>query len=257
MKTLKNIILLVAIATVMAFITSCSKLNRIEGNSSIRSEIRNSVSFNRVENEGTFNVYIISDTSFFIEIEAESNLIPHIRTTVHGNVLEVSTNETLDNNYAMNLFVHTPVLEGVELSGSGLVDVGYFESATFGATLSGSGTILGDVKAVNFNSNLSGSGEIDFIINSTNTHASISGSGNIVLAGSCYKGNYNISGSGNIEAYALPIHECDAKISGSGNIFTEVSDVLDVTISGSGNLYYRGTPIVVTNITGSGQVIGQ
>ena len=79
--------------------SGCTKMRSIEGNGSIITETRNSVSFNFVENRGSFNVYIVKDTVFYIDIEAESNLIPHIRTTVHGNTLEIDTRENLDNNF--------------------------------------------------------------------------------------------------------------------------------------------------------------
>lgn len=257
MKTKNYIGIIIFFTAIIVLSSGCNKLIPIEGNGSIATETRNSVSFNRVENQGPFSVYVVPDTAFYVVIEAESNLISHIRTNVHGNVLEIDSHENLDGNYDMVIRVHTPVIMGVGLSGSGLVDVAYFESPTFDATLSGSGLIYGDIKTVNFTSNISGSGEIDFVINADNAYANISGSGNIILAGLCNYGDYKISGSGNIATYGLPLNECIAKISGSGNVYTEVSELLNVVISGSGNLYYRGNPTINTNITGSGQVIGQ
>lgn len=257
MKRIQNIGIITILTIIIGLGSGCSKINKIEGNGAIAKEIRHSVSFNKVENEGDFDVYIIPDSVFYVEIEAESNLLPHIRTNVHGNVLEIDTRENLGNNFAMNIMVHTPVLTGAILSGSGIVDVGYFENDSFDAILSGSGKIYGEVKAVNFNSRLSGSGDIDFMVESQNVYSSISGSGRTIVSGQANYADLEISGSGNIEAYALPLFECRAKISGSGNIYTEVSDILNVTISGSGNLYYRGTPVINSTITGSGQIIGQ
>jgi len=50
-------------------------------------------------------------------------------------------------------------------------------------------------------------------------------------------------------------NNCFATISGSGNIYTSVSDLLDVKITGSGDVYYFGHPIVNVSISGSGQLI--
>lgn len=232
-------------------------MRSIEGNGSVITETRNSVSFNFVENRGSFNVYIVKDTVFYIEIEAESNLIPHIRTTVHGNTLEIDTRENLDNNFAMNIYVHTPVLRGVGLSGSGLINIDSFETDEFEAFLSGSGIIYGDIASIYMTASLSGSGEIDFAVDTENLKSTISGSGRVRLSGDATKGDFKISGSGSIEAYGVPVVDCYAVISGSGNIYTTVSNYLDVKISGSGNLFFKGNPTINSNITGSGSIISQ
>lgn len=257
MKRINIISLFVIITVILTWSTGCQKLTQIEGNGSVVIEERNSVSFNRVNNQGVFSVYIIPDTVTYLEIEAESNLIPHIKTTVHGNTLEIDTRENLSSNHAMIIRVHTPSVASVVLSGSGLINVSNLDTDEFEAILSGSGVIYGDVIANTFRSSISGSGEIDFVIDSDITTGAISGSGNIILSGTSNFGDYRISGSGNIDAYTLPIAECYAKISGSGNIYTMVSDLLTVNITGSGNLYYRGNPTINQNISGSGQIIGQ
>jgi len=230
MKKINIASLIAIIAIVVTYSTGCQKLNQIEGNGSIVTEDRLSVSFNRVNNQGVFSVYIIPDTISYVEIEAESNLLPHIRTSVHGNTLEIDTRENLKSNYPMVVRVHSPSVVSVILSGSGLINVSEMVTDEFEVILSGSGVIYGDVSTQTFHSSISGSGEIDFAVDADVTTGSISGSGNIILGGNSNSGDYRISGSGNIEAYALPIAECYAKINGSGNIYTTVSDLLTVTI---------------------------
>jgi hypothetical protein len=85
----------------------------------------------------------------------------------------------------------------------------------------------------------------------------ISGSGNIYLIGESSSGSFSISGSGQIKSSGFSQYECLAKISGSGDMFLNVSDFLDVTIAGSGSVYYIGDPSINVKITGSGQLIKQ
>lgn len=240
---------------IILFSSGCRKNPFLVGNGSISSETRASVSFNRINNQGDFDVYYIYDSTFRIKVEAESNLIPYIRTIVNGNTLEIDTRENLNNNYAMKVTVYSPVLEGVKLSGSGIIATGTVVEDIFEAILSGSGIIYGDVTSIYFEAKISGSGEIDFGVDSDNTKAIISGSGNIKLTGESTFADFLISGSGNIESYSLMLDECNAKISGSGNIYTNVMDYLNVVISGSGNLFYIGNPVIDIDISGSGNVI--
>jgi putative autotransporter adhesin-like protein len=256
MKSVYNLLIIMFLTSMIIWSSGCQKFPFLEGNGNVVSETRPSVSFNKIENKGDFKVYYVFDTVFRVVVEAESNLIPYIRTNVHGNTLEIDSRENLDNNYSIKITVYSPVLVGVALTGSGLINIDHVVSNNFDVILTGSGVIYGDVNSVVFNSTLSGSGEIDFAMTSDYANATISGSGRIKLSGDCIYADYKISGSGNIESYDLPVFECIAKISGSGNIYTRVSDRLNVNITGSGNLYYIGNPYINSNITGSGQIIG-
>ncbi len=258
MKQIKIRIIIgtIAFLTLVAFSsTGCRKFPYLEGNGNVSSETRISVSFNRIDNQGDFNVYYEYDSTFRVTVEAESNLIPYIRTIVKGNTLQIDTRENINNNYAMKVTVYSPVMKGVILSGSGLINAGSVVEDNFEVKLSGSGIIYGDIISHSFHALISGSGEIDFEVNSENTIAIISGSGNIKMIGESTFGDYLISGSGNIESYNLQMDECTAKISGSGNMYTNVANYINVTISGSGNFFYVGSPTINSVITGSGNVI--
>lgn len=237
------------------FFQGCHKKSEIEGNEIVKSEIRRVVSFNKIDNQDEFDVYYIYDTIFKVEIEAESNLIAHIRTIINGNILEIDTRENLDNNFPINIFVHAPSIDAVHLSGSGLIAVGDIIENDFEATISGSGIIYGNINCNYFQSYISGSGEIDFAITSQLVKAVINGSGVIKLSGESYDADYKISGSGSILASNMELTECISKVLGSGDIHTSVSDYLQAIISGSGNIYYKGSPNIDANISGSGNII--
>ena len=255
MKIIRNIAISFVLVLILVWSSGCQKYPFLEGNGNVVTEIRQSVSFNRIENKGEFYVYYKYDSTFRVEVEAESNLIPYIRTVVNGNTLEIDSRENLSSSYAMKVTVYSPVLVGVELSGSGLVNVQNAVSGTFNISLSGSGNIYGDVNTSLLNSNLSGSGEIDFHVTTNNIVASISGSGKTKLVGHSYSGDYKISGSGYFDAYNLILNDCYIKISGSGSVYTTVSDILSVKISGSGDVHYVGNHEISSSITGSGRII--
>lgn len=245
----------ILILTLSLFTMGCKKFTGIDGNGHIVTEGRNTVSFNKIANEANFDVYYIKAPDFRVDVVAESNLIPHIRTIVNGNTLEVDSRKNLRNNYPIKIYVYSPVLRAVYLSGSGTIATGMIDEAEFEAVLSGSGSIFGDVYCNYFNSHLSGSGEIDFVVNAEQIAASISGSGRIKLIGEAISGDYRISGSGSIMAFSMHLAECFARISGSGSIYTRVYDYLEAIISGSGNIHYAGSPVVDANVTGSGKIL--
>jgi hypothetical protein len=65
----------------------------------------------------------------------------------------------------------------------------------------------------------------------------------------------NITGVGNVDAYDMPVNQCNIRISGTGNCQVHVNDHLDVVVSGVGNIWYRGNPTVDTEISGVGNVV--
>ena len=254
---IKQIIFFGLLAGVLLWSVGCNKINGINGNSQVTTETRNLVSFNKVENDGTFNIYISHDSVFTAKVEAESNLIPHIRTRVNGNTLEIDTRENLRNNYPMKVYVTTPIIQGAYLNGSGTVMLDSLDTENLEVELSGSGSMSGTVSSTSLLTRISGSGNINLDVVTNSCTSRISGSGDIELVGESLSGDFSISGSGNIKTTNFVQNECIAKISGSGNMYLNIIDYLDVTISGSGNVYYVGNPQVNITITGSGSVIKQ
>lgn len=210
----------------------------IRGNGVLTSETRiPDEEFIGIVSEGEFNVFITQDTIDEIVVEAEENLIPYIYTRVDGNdlVLKVRENRCIRSNEAVHIYIRTNDLRELTLSGSGNIE---FDSLTTNKTeidLLGSGDIEGEIYT-------------DFL------EADISGSGNITLSGQTDESDLLITGSGNFHASDLMQNTCFAKITGSGNMYLSVSDLLDVVITGSGNINYSGTPAVNLSVTGSGNV---
>lgn len=237
MKTMKLSYL--AIPFAFAFgLNSCIDDFKVIGNGHVASETRSTSYFDEVKSNGSFEVYITPGDDYLVEVNAETNLIPYIITEVDNNKLKIRTQglHNLHNTRPMKIYVTTPHLNGITLSGSGYIETDHFA-------------------ANKFDINLSGSGTIDTSIDVDELEAGISGSGKIKISGNCDQSKYIISGSGNIQSYDLEQHLCRASISGSGDIFANVSDAIDVNISGSGNFYFINTPDVHSSISGSGKII--
>jgi hypothetical protein len=256
MKTKTTTLLLLVLLLTGFMFTGCiNQLHRVEGNYDVKTETRDVGGFHRVLNEGDFEVYIIQDSLEKVMIEAESNLIPLIRTRIEGSALIIDTRDNLQNNYPMKVYVHTTVLDEVKLSGSGLMQAEDIVTGDLNISISGSGDVFFSGTAQNVSSSISGSGKMDLGLVCNELDADISGSGNIEIVGSANNGTFHIFGSGSIHAYDFTLKECHATISGSGDMYVTVTDYLNVNISGSGDVYYMGSPVIDSRITGSGSVI--
>ncbi|HBS87346.1 MAG: hypothetical protein A2W91_14095 [Bacteroidetes bacterium GWF2_38_335] len=221
--------------------TACFPFDHcLDGNGTVVTEERFAGSFDKISCDGSFEVYVTQGDEFEITVEAEENLLEYIETEVSGSTLHIDTrrNRCIDPHRTVKVFVTAPLIREIELDGSGLIDASGIIGEQLKIELDGSGDIYADAG-------------VDYM------QAKISGSGNIFLEGDCLESDLEISGSGKIKAYDFDQQTCFATISGSGDMYLHVDDLLDIKISGSGNIYYIGYPEINTSISGSGSVISQ
>lgn len=249
----------VVLALITLIFSGCQK-ERIVGNGNIISEERIRADFSKIVSNGSFNVEVLQDTVYELIIEAENNLIPYITTDVIRDelVLGFVNNVSVKNNLPIHIYIKTPSIDAMTLSGSGNVFCSEIETDVFEMILSGSGNMnCGHVLAQDIKLTISGSGNMNCDMETEQLRVALLGSGNFVLVGSADEGEIHLEGSGNITAGYLVQESCKSSITGSGSMFIQVISYLEATISGSGNIFYSGNPEVHSTITGSGKLIKQ
>ena len=209
----------------------------LRGDGDIVQETRNEKDFTglNVSVEGKVNVKL--GTDFKVEVQAEENLLPYLKTEVEAGELHVYFSRNVRDVDGLEVSVTMPALESMQLAGSAeLVTDGVFEGAKLDLSVSGSGETR-----LNF---------IDY--DALKVH--LSGSGYIELKGTAGEMEAHLSGSGGIMALQCPVREADIHVSGSGSAKVDVAEKLTAHISGSGEVLYEGDPEVESEISGSGKV---
>lgn len=184
------------------------------------------------------DVYISQGSVPKLTVEAEDEIIGLIVTEIRNDELKIRFSQSrVKTKMPIKIWVTTPELEGLYLSGSGnMITETAIKSDEMELKLSGSGNI--NVKEISCD-------EVD---------AGISGSGNIDVGGMADEMLIAISGSGNCNADELQTEETEARISGSGNCKVNASKDLTVSVSGSGSVFYVGNPTIDASISGSGKI---
>ncbi len=237
MKTIK-LSLVLSLFVLLFIASSCVDELFLEGNGILQTESRGASGFEEIASSGDFDVTILPGSSYSVEVSAESNLLSYIETDVVGKTLKIRTRglHSLRTHEPIEVFITTPVLNGLSLSGSGMIKTGSFMSDDFSIAISGSG-------------------DIDTDVSTDKMKANVSGSGTVFLEGEATEAEFVISGSGKIKAYNFPHRNCEAVISGSGDVFVNASESIDARISGSGRVFYINHPVIHTSISGSGGVV--
>jgi len=238
-STMKQILLLLAVASIS--LPSCRFAfgKRVTGNGNLTTQDRSINNFNGVSSYGSYNVYLTQDSGYKVSVEAEDNLQEYIETYVDNGELKIRTKE------------------GFNLRPRRGIKINVFAPSFSSIKTVGSGDILTQSKINNTSAvelEATGSGNINANLNAPEVKADITGSGNIHLEGETKNLQSEILGSGNIRAYDLKSEEVGVEIMGSGNAEVFSSVKIKVEIHGSGDVKYRGGGQVSSTIHGSGSV---
>lgn len=226
--------------TVLALVLTagCTTPPCTVGSGNVVSETRDLGTFHSVELNTFATVMVTQGTPGPVEIEAEDNLMPLLRTQVSDGVLVIDHDAVCVRNT-------TPVVVRVTMD------------EVKSLAVSGSGSVQGEdgIVADRLETAVSGSGALDLDVNVTALESVISGSGETRFSGMADEHNVVITGSGTVKGFDLVTDRTNLVISGSGRAEVLATETLDVQITGSGRVTYRGDPAVTQVITGSGILI--
>ncbi|MGH2772298.1 MAG: GIN domain-containing protein [Actinomycetota bacterium] len=190
----------------------------VVGSGVAKTETRPVSGISEVSIRGSATLMIDQTGTESLQVEAEDNLLEHLRSDVVGRRLELGLKPGVSIESTRPIIFRLTVarLAAVQGSGSGEIDI---------KALSGDSIEIG-----------------------------LSGSFDIKAAGSVTRQSLNISGSGDYSAEGLDSKEAQVQISGSGEAVVKVADKLDVSVRGSGSVRYSGSPRISRDIRGSGSV---
>ena len=189
----------------------------VKGSGNVITEQRQVTDFTGIDVGGIFNVEATAGREFSVNVEADDNLLPLIKTEVRRGVLHISTERRIKSSSKITVRVTAPAIESVEASGVARVDL--------------SGVTGGAVK-----------------LNS-------SGASKVIAAGEASELSGKTSGASKIDAASLKATDATVKTSGASTVRVTVSGRLVASASGAGKVLYGGTPANVEKRTsGAGKV---
>jgi hypothetical protein len=243
-----------------ALITSCENMwhHCIEGNGHTSTQTRTLTAFTQIEVNGDFKVQVDTNTSPAAIVEADENLQDMIITHVSGDklIIESRNGDCLNSSHPIEIRVSAPSVNNIVLNGSGHVYCSGLKAENIVLRLSGSGEMdVTKIIASSVRLELEGSGNIECTAEVENLYSQVEGSGEISINGTALNSELRVIGSGHQRADELNSNVCQAYISGSGIIDTDVNYSLDVTIIGSGIVNYFGNPAITSYISGSGKIV--
>ena len=237
MKTRSYFIVLMLIASVIVFNTSCHYLKPVKGNGNfVKVDKELNGSFNSVEISGSFNVILTQDSLPKLSIETDENLVKYIDIKIKNNKLIIQSKKSLKSARDINVYLTIGQLKEIELSGAVVMrSAGKINLDAIDIDLSGASNVLMDLNCTTFDSDLSGSSTLKLI-------------------GAAIDADIESSGASEIDNSQMVVENMKLKVSGAGSVKVNVLTKLDVKVSGAAEVEYLGTPEVHKEISGAGSV---
>ena len=210
------------------------------GSGNVVTETREVSGFHAIEVEYPAQVFVSQGSRESLEIEAEDNLLPNLKTEVRNGRLEIfyrrENGKHVNPTKTVKINIVVKDLDQVDFSSAGELSVEKLKTDNLDVSLSGAGNLhLDDVQ-------LRGLG------------VSLSGAGSMTASGTAEDLDVNISGFGDFKGGDLHGQVARVNISGAGSATVWVDEDLMAGISGAGSISYYGAASVSKQISGVGGV---
>lgn len=222
MKNFNFVLLVSASAVVSLFSAGCGfggfkNLQGVQGSGTPKTESRNVSDFKKIDAGGAVNLEISAQKEFSVAVQADDNLLEHIKTETNGDTLKIFSEGNLSPKTKINVKISMPELDSLHVSGA-------------------SNAVASGVKGDSLKLDASGASKIK-----------IEGSANSL--------NSDASGASEIDAENLRVENADVDASGASSTIVAATNQLKADASGASSIYYTGEPqSVVPKTSGAGSV---
>lgn len=193
------------------------KVGSVKGSGQTASEVRDLSGFRKIDASGVFQVEIVAQKDFSVEVEADDNLLQYIKTEVRRGTLKLETERKLNTNNPIRVRITAPDIESIDSSGAANI-------------------VVSDLK----NEGL----EIDS-----------SGAAKVKVSGVTARLVVDVSGATQIDAEGLNAVDADVDASGASTVNVFVSGNLRTDASGASTIRYAGSPKDVVRKASGGSTV--
>jgi hypothetical protein len=193
---------------------------QVVGSGNRKTERREVSGFDRLTVEGAYAVEVACGAGPSLEVEADDNLLPLIKTEVEGGRLRIRGERGMSAKALPRVRLSVPDVKEVEVAGAGEFD-------------------------------LSG-------VRNEALKISVPGAGRLRASGETGRLEVKVDGAASVDAAGLRARRVSAECNGAGSVSVHATDALDAVVNGVGTINYSGDPPNVNRqVNGIGRISKQ
>ncbi|HQU94415.1 MAG TPA: head GIN domain-containing protein, partial [Pyrinomonadaceae bacterium] len=187
-----------------------------KGSGNVASERRTVEEFSKLDVSHVFQVEVVAQSDYAVEVEADDNLLQFIKTEVSGDTLHIELDQRVKTSNGMKIRISAPDIERVQASGASRVNISNLKNSELAIDTSGASKI-----------NVSGE------------------TGTLTV---------DVSGASQIDAGELSTVIANVDASGASHVNVNVSKDLTAEASGASRITYSGPAHVSKSTSGASSV---
>lgn len=200
---------------------------------------RDVTSFNRIDIDGNFTVYLENSETCSVTVEGDEEILNVLMTEVEDGTLKIGYVNEHYEEMNQSVIVKIRVVDLKEIKGQKSLKVVTTDIFQFNEL------ILDFAGAVNMDLELSGK----------SLSGVFAGASFITLNGKVNSLKFEMAGAGKLKAFGLDAKDVDLDLAGARKTEVSVSEKLRVNMAGACYVTYKGNPSnVFSNISGIGRV---
>lgn len=239
----KKFFLISALLMLSLTLMACSipVINVVKGSGNLATETRTVGSFNAIQLDGSGKLVITQGDTPALQIEAEDNILPDLKSTVSGDTLILGFQDrfwqkTLLPTESITYSLIVTDLNAITFNGAGNLDMNLLDTDSLSITVNGAGQV--DITNLTANSLV----------------VQINGTGKVEISGEVTNQVIGIDGAGTVQNGNLKSSQTTITANGLGVATVWATDTLEVTFNGGGTLKYYGEPALTQNINGAADI---
>jgi len=188
-----------------------------KGSGNVVKEVRDLRGFKAIDVGGVFQVEVVANKDFFVEVETDDNLLPYVKTHTRGSTLHIESDKKLSPTQSIRIRISAPDITDLEVSGAANVAITELKNEGIKVDASGASKIK------------------------------LAGETAIVLV--------DVSGATSVDAEGLKAVNATVEASGASHVDVNVSGALRAEATGASKVRYSGSPTSVEkDASGAGSV---
>jgi len=212
----------------------------VRGSGNVVTETREVSDFRAISVDYPAQVTVKQGSKESLQIEAEDNLLPGLKTEVKNNTLQIFYKTTdgkhVNPTKTVKITIVVKDLTSADFSSAGELTIEKLKTNALDVSLSGAGNLKLDQIAMK------------------DLSVDLSGAGSMSASGTADNLSMTISGFGDFKGAELHDKNASVDISGAGSATVWADNNLDAQISGAGSVSYYGSASVTKDISGVGGV---
>ncbi|MBV9217651.1 MAG: DUF2807 domain-containing protein [Acidobacteria bacterium] len=188
----------------------------VKGSGNVATDSRSVGEFHGIQVGGVYQMEVTAGKEYSVEVTADDNILPLIRTEVSGGILKISSSEHVSPKNVMKIKVTAPDIDSLDVSGVANVSLTGVKNAALSIDSSGASKVHVD--------------------------------------GTTAKLTVDVSGATSIDADGLTAENATVGASGASSVSVNVTGNLKSNASGASKIRYSGTTNVESKTTGAGSV---